>query len=181
MFGGAHLSSRFAFSENFQAGVRGGDEGNAPASGPPNQAIVWNQLMLDAIEQSGTPPPAASRAMACESLAVFNAVSAVKGTPGYRSDLQAPEGTSADAAAAQAAHDILVHLFPGQAAMFDAQLAQSLAAIPNGQSKSDGIAVGAEAADAMIALRAGDGWNAPANYTPGSEPGSWQPTPPGYL
>jgi hypothetical protein len=181
MFGGAHLSSRFAFSENSSAGVRGRTDLEPSSPSRPNEAIVWNQLMLEAIEQSNTPPPAASRAMACESLAVFNAVSAVNGTPGYRSDLQAPEGASAAAAAAQAAHDILVDLFPEQAGMFDAQLAQSLGAIANSQSKSDGIAAGKQAADAMIALRADDGWNAPSTYTADTELGSWHPTPPGYL
>jgi membrane-associated phospholipid phosphatase len=119
--------------------------------------------------------------MAIESLAVFNAVSAIEGTPGYLVSLTAPEGASAVAATAQAAHDALVQLFPSQKAMFDAQLALSLAAIPDGQSESDGIAAGAQAAAAMIALRADDGWNASVAYTPGTDPGMWQPTPPANL
>src|SRR5688572_10117073 len=93
-----------------------------------NTAIVWNQITLDAIAQSASTPPFASRAMAIESLAVFNVVSAIEGTQGYLVDLMAPEGASADAAVAQAAHDVLVHLFPTLAASLDAQLALSLAA-----------------------------------------------------
>src|SRR5262245_38810383 len=138
-------------------------------SSTPNEAIVWNEIMLQAIALSGTSPPVATRVMAIESLAVFNALDAIEG------------GASAVAAVAQAAHDALVHLFPAQQATFDAQLALSLAAIPDGQSETDGIAVGAEAAAAMIALRLNDGWNVPVAYTPGTEPGMWQPTPPGYL
>jgi hypothetical protein len=118
--------------------------------------------------------------MAIESLAVFNAVSAIEGTPGYLVSLTAPEGASAVAAVAQAAHDVLVHLFPAQSGLFDAQLAASLSVVPDGQSESDGIAVGAEAAATMIALRADDGWNASVAYTPGTDPDTWQPTPPAY-
>src|SRR5688572_97150 len=79
----------------------------APDPGPPNEAIVWNEIMLQAIALSGFGPPPATRAMAIESLAVFNAVSAIEGTPGYLVSLTAPEGASAVAAAAQAAHDSL--------------------------------------------------------------------------
>jgi hypothetical protein len=154
-----------------------------PATGPPNEALVWNEIMLQAIALAGSPPPFATRAMAIESLAVFNAVSAIEGTPGYLVSLTAPDGASAAAAAAQAAHDALVSLFtsPSLVAMFDAQLVVSLGAIPDGEAKTEGIAVGAEAAADMIALRAGDGWNVPVPYTPGTDPGMWQPTPPANL
>ena len=138
-------------------------------------------LQAIALSQPSSPPPVATRAMAIESLAVFNAVSAIEGTPGYLVSLTAPEDASVVAAAAQAAHDALVHLFPAQSAMFDTQLTLSLGAVADGQSESDGIAVGAQAAAAMIALRADDGWNVPVAYTPGTDPGMWQPTPPGYL
>jgi hypothetical protein len=73
----------------------------APDPGPPNEAIVWNELMLHAIELSSPVPgpPIATRAMAIESLAVFNAVSAIEGTPGYLLSLTAPEDASTVAAA----------------------------------------------------------------------------------
>ena len=154
----------------------------APSVDPPNEAIVWNEIMLQAIAVRGFGPPPATRAMAIESLAVFNAVSAIEGTPGYHVSLTAPEGASAVAAVAKAAYDVLVDLFPlpSAKAIFDAQLALSLGAIADGQSESDGIAVGAQAAAAMIALRADDGASASVAYAPGTDPGMWQPTPPGY-
>ena len=38
--------------------------------------------------------------------------------------------------------------------------------------------VGEDAAAAMLLLRADDGWDAVVPYTPGTDPGDWQPTPP---
>jgi hypothetical protein len=178
--GHAHTSD-FNFGSQERAHAHKHKPDPAPDPGPPNEAIVWNEIMLQAIALSGFGPPPATRAVAIESLAVFNAVSATEGTPGYLVSLTAPEGASAVAAAAQAAHDSLVHLFPSQSALFDAQLALSLGAVTDGQSESDGIAVGAQAAAAMIALRAGDlsnAINATVPYTPGTDPGMWQPTPP---
>src|SRR6185436_11363833 len=127
---------------------------HVPSPSSPNEAIVWNEVMLQAIAASGSGPPFATRAMAIESLAVFNAVNAIEGTPGYHSSLTAPHGASAAAAAAKAAHDVLVNIFPSQSAKFDTQLASSLGAIADGKSETDGIAVGAQAAASMIALRA---------------------------
>ncbi len=52
---------------------------------------------------------------------------------------------------------VLSTYFPGSAATLDAARANSLASIPDGQAKTDGIATGDAAALAMIALRANDG------------------------
>ena len=79
---------------------------------------------------------------------MFNALSAIEGTPGYLVNLTAPEGASAVAAAAQAAHDTLVYLFPTQSATFATQLLVRLGPVDDyDQSVIDGIAVGALAAD----------------------------------
>ena len=156
-----------------------------PTVGPPNEAIFWNEIMLQAIALSGFGPPPATRAMAIESLAVFNALSAIEGTPGYLVNLTAPEGASAVAAAAQAAHDTLVYLFPTQSATFATQLLVRLGPVDDyDQSVIDGIAVGALAADGIIALRQDDILNAlnatvpPYTPDPDKDPGMWQPTPP---
>ena len=77
-----------------------------------------------------------------------------------------------------AAHDTLVWLFPAQQSFLDGKQAESLAAIPDGKAKDDGIAVGRAAAAAMIANRANDGAQTPMFYTPTSTaPYEWQPTP----
>src|SRR5262249_36293881 len=48
------------------------------------------------------------------------------------------------------------------------------------QSKTDGLTVGQAAGDAIIALRAKDGFDTFVDFTPQSGPGQWQPTPPAY-
>ena len=71
--------------------------------------------------------------------------------------MTAPPGARPDAAADQAAHDVLAALYPSRMADLDAQLTGELAAIPDGQPKQDGIAVGAAAARQVVQLRAADG------------------------
>src|SRR6266403_1814749 len=83
------------------------------------------------------------------------------------------------AAAAQAAHDVLINQFPGGAASFDTLLATQLAVIPNGVAKTRAVQLGAAAAANMLAARTNDGAaTAEAPYTPGSQPGDYQFTPP---
>jgi membrane-associated phospholipid phosphatase len=53
-----------------------------------------------------------------------------------------------------------------------------LAAIPDGSAKTDGVAVGEAAANAILAHRANDGSDVVVPYTPGTELGDWRPTPP---
>jgi hypothetical protein len=88
---------------------------------------------------------------------------------------------SSEAAAAAAANDILVALFPTQQADLDAKYAASLALIPDGPDKTNGIAVGQQSAAGILALRVNDRRTAIVPYTPGSGPGVWIPTPPGFL
>ena len=78
----------------------------------------------------------------------------------YAATPAAPAGTSPEAAIATAAYDTLTGLQPQLAAsqaILDGDYAAYLAAIPDGTSKTDGIAVGDQAAQAVLALRASDG------------------------
>lgn len=90
-------------------------------------------------------------------------------------------GISPDAAVAAAAYRVLVHELPNQQAVLDAEYAEALADIPDGEAKTRGVALGHDAAAVIIALRNDDGSTAQVPYTPGTEPGDWQPTPPNYL
>jgi hypothetical protein len=85
-----------------------------------------------------------------------------------------------DAAVATAAHNVLVHHFPAQQAALDADLTAALAAIPDGAAKTQGILLGEEAADGIIALRQGDGLGGDIGFVmpPPGQPGVWQ-LPPG--
>jgi len=112
-------------------------------------------------------------------LAVFEAVNSITGKyEPYLGTVIAPAGASPQAAAVTASHDVLIAYFPGLASDIDPLRDASLATIPDGQAKTDGIAVGAAAAAAMIANRTGDGSAPPLFYTPTSvEPYEWQVTP----
>jgi hypothetical protein len=141
----------------------------------------WNSTLLDAVRTAGTAPPIAARNMAMVHTAIYDAVNSItQSHSAYKAKVQAPAGASEVAAAAAAANQVLTSLYPAQKAKFDAMLTSSLAAIPNSQAKTDGIAVGVSAADQIIALRSKDGASAVVNYTPKTAPGDWVPTPPAF-
>ena len=100
----------------------------------------------------------------------------------YVLDILVDPEASPEAAVATAAHAVLMHDLPySQHAFLDAQYATSLAGIPDGPAKLAGVAIGQAAAAVIIAVRITDGADAIASYTPGSGPGEWIPTPPGFL
>ena len=142
--------------------------------------LAWVRMTLEAIRGDAVAPPVATRDLAIVSAAIFDAVAAIQGTPGYHFHEIAPADASAEAATAAAAHRALVHLYPERAATFDAGLADSLAAVPDGPGKGHGVALGRTVADAILALRAGDGWEDHVVDSPGSGPGTWRPTPPRF-
>jgi hypothetical protein len=125
--------------------------------------------------------------MAYVHAAVYDAVNAIDGryTVYAVRPTTSPIGASPDAAVAAAAYTVLTTVFPGltpaQREWLDAQYAAALAAIPDGPAKTDGVAVGTEVATAFMALRSGDGRNAPVPYTFQSGPGQYQRTPPAFL
>ena len=82
------------------------------------------------------------------------------------------------AAAAQAAHDVVLSQYPGEQARLDAELANWLSRIPDGPYKTRGIALGRQSAAAILALRMGDGWDFQGTYTFSGELGAYQTTPP---
>jgi hypothetical protein len=139
--------------------------------------LDWNNIMVATV--SGQNPFSQARFAAITQLAVFEAVNAVTGhyTP-YLGTISAPPGSSAEAAAIAAAHTVLKIYFPAVAASLDAARANSLASIPDGLAKLNGIAVGEAAAAALIAARMNDGAAPPQFFMPvSSDPGQWQLTP----
>jgi len=141
--------------------------------------LDWNDIAVNTTIANKANPFAQARYAAIVQLAVFEAVNAITGDyQPYLGTIVAPSGASPDAAAAQAAHDVLLNYFSGSQIALDNQLAASLALIPDGQAKQDGIATGKAAAVAMIALRANDGSAPLTFYTPGpAVPGAYQATP----
>lgn len=145
-----------------------------------DEVTDWNAIMLTTVAR--VPDPLVQvRSAAIMQLAVFEAVNAIVGDyDPYLGTLTAPRGASAQSAAVAAAHRTLATLHPDRAAELDAERAASLAQVADGQPKTDGIAVGEAAALAMLAKRANDRSNTDTPYTPGTEPGQWQPTPPDF-
>ena len=102
--------------------------------------------MLQAIALTSSGPPVATRAMAIESLAVFNAVSAIEGTPGYLVNLTAPEDASPSPLPLK---PHTTHWSTSSRRSRQCSMRNSccrLVRFADGQSESDGIAVGAQAA-----------------------------------
>jgi PAP2 superfamily len=141
--------------------------------------LDWNVIAVNTAVANSQNPYAQARSAAIVQLAVFESVNAITGEyHPYLGTIEAPPGASADAAAIQAAYRVLSTYFPLSASTLDADLANSLAAIPDGQAKTNGIATGEAAALAMIALRANDGSSPPQVKIPGPPvPGEWQATP----
>jgi hypothetical protein len=83
---------------------------------------------------------------------------------------------SAEAAAAQAARQILTRVYPQQKAKLEEAFAASLKAIPDGPAKTEGIKLGIEVADLVWAECAKDGTDAPDTYRPHAAPGAYVPT-----
>jgi|CZKR01.1.fsa_nt_gi hypothetical protein len=141
--------------------------------------LDWNAIAVNTAIANGQNPFAQARTAAIVQLAVFESVNAITGDyHPYLGTIVAPPGASADAAAIQAAYRVLSTYFPASHLTLDAELANSLASLPDGQAKNDGIATGEAAALAMIALRANDGSSPPQFKIPGPVvPGEWQATP----
>ena len=149
-----------------------------PAVAKADVVLTWNRIAVETLIAQGQSPFSQARYMSIVQLAVFEAVNAITHDyEPYLGTVAAPEGASAEAAAIEAAYQVLFAYFPLNANIGPAHAA-SLAAIPDGQAKIDGIATGADAAAKMVLSRMGDGSSPPAFYLPTSlDPGVWQPTP----
>ena len=140
----------------------------------------WNQTANTSLAAGGVRFPMQTRALAIMHAAMFDSVNAIdRQYAPYAIDLSAP-GASPEAAAAAAAHLVMVTLVPTQQANLNAAYAASLAQIPDGAAKSDGIALGETVALELLALRSSDDLTFIAPYTPGIGPGAWQPTAPAF-
>ena len=149
-----------------------------------NAVVVWDANAQTAIWDVAGQQPAqvAGRSFAMVSGAVYDAVNAIAGTP-YQPYLVAPRARgfeSTGAAVGAAAHRVLEALFPEQRQRLQAQYELWLAGIVDGRAKRAGIAVGEQAAAAMIAARREDGAFGDQLWSVGTKPGQWRPTPPGF-
>jgi hypothetical protein len=121
--------------------------------------------------------PVAVRTMAIVQVSVFEAVNAITGRyPPLRAHIAAAPGASVDAAVAAATHTALLKLMPAQQAAIEADYQAALRPLGDGRARTDGIAVGEQAAAAILASCANDGAVAPNTYRPYTTPGQYVPT-----
>jgi hypothetical protein len=137
----------------------------------------WNITAGEIVTEArlGTPP--ANRVLAIVQTAVYEAVNAVtRRYPPERVQLDAAAGTSVDAAVAAANRATLSQLVPSQQAAIDSAYQAALSAMPAGEAKPPGLAVGEKAAAAVLAWRADDGTATVEMYRPHTTAGVYVPT-----
>jgi hypothetical protein len=154
----------------------------ANRSGDPGVISEWNEIAQNTLAVDPTKLPIEDILyMGFVQAAVYNAVVGIEGRyEPYHFKPRAHRRASSQAAAAAAAHKILVTYSPYAHADLDAKYAASLAKIPDGKAKTRGEAFGELAADTLIAQRKHDGRNADIQFTQPAAPGVWRPTPPGF-
>lgn len=137
----------------------------------------WNEKAVAAGYTARQGPPVHGRIVAMVHLAMFEAVNSIEPRyRPYRKLLAAEAGASRDAAAAAAAHYLLVRIYPDQAREFDKGFQASLAAVTDDAARNNGIRLGEQAAAAMLAERSKDGAGGPNTYRPYTSPGQYVPT-----
>jgi hypothetical protein len=159
----------------------------------PNEVAHWNEIATSTLVQipgpAGGAPPALQISLGMTQGAVYDAVNAI--TPKHRTPYllkrRFSAAASVPAAVATAAYGVLSNIvetvpatimFPNRATLLQSLTTQhdaSLGAIPESPFKTQGIAAGEAAADAMIAARQNDGRFGPSAWKPNTLPGHWQP------
>ncbi|MFG2954703.1 vanadium-dependent haloperoxidase [Streptomyces sp. NPDC048291] len=143
----------------------------------------WNAVATDTVKAALGPRPSGQAAIweGFVSVAVYNAVVGIEGGYAlYKWREHGPATASSAAAAATAAHDVLLAYFPAFRTRLDTAYADSLAALPAGQSRDQGVHHGKRAAARILELREGDGRFADLPFTAAPAPGVWRPTPPAF-
>jgi hypothetical protein len=169
-----------------------GDDNNSAGSAPPpapppppavvsTNAVVleWNRIL---IQNQGAGNLYSFRQLAMLHIAMFDAVNSVKRQyRPYWQEVPANPSASDEAAAAQAARDVIAAFYPAAVADLDAALASRLATIPQ-DARTLGVDVGRNVAQLVLERRAADGAASPdPAYTPPTIPGLWQPTAAGQV
>ena len=150
----------------------------------PNVVSYWNEianqtvLATSAVNTTAEEQrPAFFHDLATVHVAIYDTAVAIEGR--YKPFAVKPRapatGASVDAAVSTATHGVLKALFPNRSALYQPAYEKRLAAIPDGQAKSLGLALGSEVAAEVIRLRADDGRNvALAPYVSGTAAGQFR-------
>lgn len=146
-----------------------------------NVVLRWNRVLKETVATPGMHPGSVMpvRSYAMMHAAMFDAANSVDNDyDAYLVNVPGARHASPDAAAAQAAHDVLVALYPARAGVLATELSASLSGV-DPVRRFLSVRVGKIAAARMIKARENDGWLVtPPAYTLPPSPGNWQPTPP---
>lgn len=138
----------------------------APVAATSAQVVLdWERILFRTVYTDGlTPIPSGVPLLGFTSVTMYDAA---------KDALR--RGGDPAAAVATAAHDVLLHYYPTAQAKLDADLAASLAQVPDGHAEVKGIRLGARAAADLIASRVDDGFNDPTiHYTLPPAVGTWK-------
>ena len=139
----------------------------------------WNQTAIEVMKVAKVSGAPGTRSLAMMHVAMSDAINLVQGRyTRYIATVAAVPGASAEVAAATAARQILLQLYPKQKTMVDEAYTESVKGIPDGDAKSAGVTLGEQVVAAVQADRAADGANIPDTYRPLTSPGVWVPTTP---
>ena len=160
--------------------------GSAARAGEGDVVLAWNDQALNAVREERLGTPVAARLYAMVNVAIYDAVNGIDRARlgrvgrffGRESALVEPEGAprsgDREAAAAAAAHAVLLALVPERAAAFDGQLASDLLRLGAGGEVIAGQLWGEEVGERVVELRENDG-SAPQEILPGGNlPGQFR-------
>jgi hypothetical protein len=136
----------------------------------------WNTRTGEIVTASGLGTPPANRVMALVHTAAYEAANAIsRRYPSAATLPAAPPGASVEAAIAAAPRAMLLQQVPSQRAAIEAAYQQAMARVDAAGGRDAGVAVGEQAAAALLARRANDRI-APDTYRPHAAPGVYVPT-----
>jgi len=150
-----------------------------------NPVAFWNKIATDTINVAATPGtgtpeeqrPVSAVDLATLHVAMYDAVTAIVGTHEPFAVTLAgttSAGASQEAAVAAAAYGVLKGLFPNRTAQYQGAYDAFIADTPADDARTLGLAIGAEAAAGILALRSNDGRSTAVSFTPGTLPGQFR-------
>lgn len=146
--------------------------------------LDWNAMLCHAVQEDGilnnpakADPGWSTRAAAMMNGAIYDAFQAVERTHQPFSYTQMDLTASKEAAAVQAAYEILLDCYPLRSAMLEHARTVSMSNIADGAAKTAGIALGQSIAQHYTSMRAADNSNVFHPWPEGTQPGEWRSDP----
>ncbi len=141
--------------------------------------LDWNALMIDAIRSDNSGPTLSTRNLAILHTAIYDAVNSIDRThQPYKFLVDAPAGTSPEAAAVSVAYEIMTVLYQPFRAQADDLYETWLSTVSQNTAITNGLAFGKRIAQLALQDRSADGSSTDVPYIPSDVAGQWRRTPP---